>query len=177
MQAITLRLPRCLMALMILMIACTSISCNLTHHRRHQYMEKAFMAVRDSFPNADVRMIHDSIKIIFPNDIMFETSEAEILPGFMSNLAQFARFFQKYEKTNLLVTGYTDNTGEESFNDKLSEKRAENVKTKLIEFRVTPQRITTWGMGMKYPVASNKTPEGRARNRRVEFVVLYDAHL
>lgn len=110
-------------------------------------MRQAYMAVQDSFPNAQIRMMHDSIKIIFPNDIMFETAEADILPGFISNISQFSRFFQKYDKTNLLVTGYTDNTGEDEFNDKLSAKRAENVKAKLVEFRIAPQRITTWGMG------------------------------
>lgn len=178
MQAINQRLPRWVLAVMLFLIAGLSLqSCNLTHHRKHQYMRKAFMAIQDSFPNAEVRMMRDSIKIIFPDDIMFHTAEADVLPGFMNNIAQFADFFQKFNKTNLLVTGYTDNTGEESFNDKLSEKRAENVKQKLVEYRIQPQRITTWGMGMKSPVASNKTPEGRARNRRVEFVILYDANL
>ncbi len=73
---------------------------------------------------------------------------------------------------NVEVQGYTDNIGSEKSNQTLSEKRAESVKNYLIARGVKGDRITTVGYGEKNPMADNKTADGRAMNRRIEFKVV-----
>jgi len=74
----------------------------------------------------------------------------------------------------ILVTGHTDGVGSQDFNVKLSDRRAQAVQAYLIEKGVKPEKIRTEGKGKLFPVASNKSPEGRAQNRRaeIEFVGL-----
>ena len=104
---------------------------------------------------------------------MFNLNSADLLPSFQSKLNRFCRILNKYNKTNILTTGHTDNSGEESFNMKLSNDRAVNVKQRMIEQQVQEGRIFTWGLGDKSPILPNTTAEGRAKNRRVEFVILF----
>lgn len=72
---------------------------------------------------------------------------------------------------SVLVEGYTDSSGDASFNQQLSEKRAEAVKTELVANGTNPDKIKTVGHGEDNPVADNSTREGRAKNRRVEIKV------
>lgn len=81
----------------------------------------------------------------------------------------------QYLKTNLQirleVQGHTDSIGGPQFNLALSQARANSVKTYLVAAGVDPDRLTTQGFGLTIPVADNATPEGRAQNRRVVFLV------
>jgi len=69
------------------------------------------------------------------------------------------------------INGHTDNTGSKELNDALSLKRAESVKSYLVMKGVDQGRMSTAGFGYSQPVASNDTPEGRAENRRIEFII------
>lgn len=69
------------------------------------------------------------------------------------------------------IAGYTDNVGSVQLNDRLSRQRAESVRTWLVKKGISPARLTAVGKGMRDPIASNDTPEGRAQNRRIEFHV------
>jgi outer membrane protein OmpA-like peptidoglycan-associated protein len=80
----------------------------------------------------------------------------------------------KHPKTSILVTGYTDATGSDELNNKLSWLRAESAKAELLQNSIKNKRVYTWGFGSKNPVATNDTPEGRTLNRRVEVIVLHD---
>ncbi len=84
-------------------------------------------------------------------------------------LDEVVDFAAHHPESNLVVTGYTDSTGSKAYNMKLSERRAEAVKAYLVSKGVAADRITTKGEGEANPVASNKTNEGRAQNRRVEI--------
>ncbi|MDP3684896.1 MAG: OmpA family protein, partial [Ignavibacteria bacterium] len=70
------------------------------------------------------------------------------------------------------IQGHTDNIGSDSFNQKLSEQRAETVKRFLVAKGVAASRLSTVGVGPSNPVSNNKTAEGRSLNRRIEFKVL-----
>jgi outer membrane protein OmpA-like peptidoglycan-associated protein len=70
---------------------------------------------------------------------------------------------------NIEIRGYTDSIGEEDYNIQLSQRRAESVMAYLISRGIDPVRLTAKGYGSANPVASNDTPQGRAKNRRVEF--------
>jgi outer membrane protein OmpA-like peptidoglycan-associated protein len=71
----------------------------------------------------------------------------------------------------VIIKGHTDSTGEEAFNQTLSERRADGVRNFLIAESVAPPRITAIGFGESVPVAGNETSEGRQRNRRVEIEI------
>ena len=79
---------------------------------------------------------------------------------------------QKYEKYSIIVEGHTDSTGNEEYNRTLSKNRAESVGRYLIVNGIDEERLSYEGLGAQYPVDTNETPEGRARNRRVEFILV-----
>lgn len=86
-------------------------------------------------------------------------------------LSSVITFLNTYPQAKVTVTGYTDSQGSSAFNQKLSEKRAEKVKTALVDNGVENDRITTAGKGEADPIASNDTLEGRKQNRRVDINV------
>ena len=104
-------------------------------------------------------------------DILFEVNEATIKPGAERSLERISQFLQQYPDREILVEGFTDSTGESSYNQQLSERRAQAVKNALASFAVQANRVQTKGYGEEYPVASNDTPAGRQQNRRVEIVI------
>lgn len=138
-------------------------------------MHRTYKELKEKLPEATVTIVSDSIKVLFPEHLMFATSSAEINQTFYSKMANFGKILNKYSKTSILINGYTDNTGASESNVKLSNERALAAKSSLINEKVATARLFSWGHGSKDPVATNSTPEGRQKNRRVEFVVLYDA--
>ena len=79
---------------------------------------------------------------------------------------------QKYDKYSILIEGHTDSTGNEDYNVSLSKRRAQSVGEYLKKNGINAERLTYEGFGPRYPVDTNDTPEGRARNRRVEFILI-----
>lgn len=104
-------------------------------------------------------------------DVLFSTGKADLQPGAMSTIDRLGLFMAEYPSKTLLIEGYTDNVGEEAFNQGLSERRAASVRAALIEADVSPSRISTIGYGEARSIASNNTAEGRQMNRRVEIVI------
>lgn len=142
--------------------------------KKHVYMEKAYLEIKDSIKEAEVSILNDTIKVLFPENLLFEVGSAELLVSTQPLLKRFSNALNKYKKTSILINGYTDNTGGEEVNEQLSANRAENTGNVLKSFEVRPERIYTWGRGSANPIGSNSTAEGRRRNRRVEFIILYD---
>jgi len=87
-------------------------------------------------------------------------------------LSRGVEVLRKYEKYSILIEGHTDSTGDEEYNMVLSEKRAKSVGKFLIENGIDPERLSFKGYGSQYPIDTNETREGRARNRRVEFILI-----
>lgn len=151
------------------------ISCGIKRTPKEKYVEESFKEIEIIFPEAQqVGSIKDSIKIIFPNNVVFDVSSSKINVAFEQKLYRFGEILRKYDSTNLLITGYTDASGNDQSNLSLSLARANSVKDYLVTQIIAPERLFTWGLGKKSPIASNKTIEGRIKNRRVEFVVLYE---
>ncbi|UPQ88651.1 OmpA family protein [Vibrio sinaloensis] len=86
-------------------------------------------------------------------------------------ITELASFMKQFPQSKVEVTGYTDSSGPAAYNQKLSEKRAQSVAAALIEQGIAPERITATGQGENNPIATNDSPQGRAKNRRVEIVV------
>lgn len=102
--------------------------------------------------------------------ITFDTGKASLRPQSMGTINEILALLQRYPDLRFSVEGHTDNTGNASSNQALSEARAKAVCAKLEELGISADRLTAKGLGMSRPVETNDTPEGRAKNRRVEFV-------
>lgn len=99
--------------------------------------------------------------------IDFANNSYKVASSSDAELDKFADFLKKYKDYSTQITGYTDNKGSASYNKKLSKKRADEVKKLLVQRGVDASRIQTIGMGELNPIASNATPQGRAKNRRI----------
>lgn len=106
------------------------------------------------------------------SNLEFETGTAKISLKSLVSLTELAELLVEKPNYKLNISGHTDNVGKEASNKKLSQSRADAVKTFLVSKGVDKARLNAKGFGSKKPVASNKTPEGRQRNRRVEFLIV-----
>ena len=104
------------------------------------------------------------------NNILFQTAKAELLPESMAEIQKVAEYMKKNPSVRFEVQGHTDNQGSDAVNDPLSQKRAEAVVKALETLGVDVFNLRPVGKGSHEPVADNSTEEGRAKNRRVEFV-------
>jgi len=111
----------------------------------------------------------DEIVLNMPGHITFATDSTELRADFLDVLDSVAIVLKKYEKTMVEITGHTDSTGAASYNQQLSERRADSVARYLRSTGILSARIATQGVGEHYPIASNATESGRSQNRRVEL--------
>ena len=107
---------------------------------------------------------------IVTNGIRFETGKATLRPESMGVINKIYEMMKEHSGIRLSIEGHTDNVGDADLNQKLSEERAQSVKNKLVQMGISADRLATKGFGETKPVDSNASPEGRANNRRVEFV-------
>ncbi|MGO9934181.1 MAG: OmpA family protein [Steroidobacteraceae bacterium] len=107
-------------------------------------------------------------------DVMFDTGRAQLNPGSGRKLDQVAQFLTSHPERRVQIDGYTDSVGTDSYNQDLSQRRAEAVKSALVARGVDPSRIGTQGYGKGYPVADNTDSGGRQLNRRVEVIIGQD---
>lgn len=121
-------------------------------------------------PVATVETVVPERKIVMKN-IQFETNSAELKSGSFIELNKIVNILNENSSIKMQIEGHTDNVGDEMANLNLSKKRAEAVKQFLIENGITSSRLTTIGKGETEPIDSNETKEGRANNRRTEFVI------
>jgi outer membrane protein OmpA-like peptidoglycan-associated protein len=105
-------------------------------------------------------------------DVLFDAGKATVGPGAQRSIDKLAEFLKTYPKRNVLIEGHSDSFGNEDFNLKLSQQRADAVRDLLVARGIASQRIRTKGYGAKFPLVDNDTPVGRQQNRRVEVLVL-----
>jgi outer membrane protein OmpA-like peptidoglycan-associated protein len=104
-------------------------------------------------------------------DVLFDTGRAELNPGAGRKLDQLAQFLNEHKDRRVQIDGFTDSVGTDSYNEDLSRRRADAVKSALMFRGVDSPRIATQGYGKAYPVANNSDSGGRQLNRRVEVVI------
>ncbi|MEL4299587.1 OmpA family protein [Acinetobacter ursingii] len=112
-----------------------------------------------------------SVGLVMPGNITFDTNKSNIKPNFYSTLNKVAQTLAEDNKSAILVTGYTDSTGNDSINIPLSQARAQSVANYLSGQGVSSARINAQGYGSANPIASNATADGREQNRRVEISI------
>ncbi|MGH8705022.1 MAG: outer membrane protein OmpA [Burkholderiales bacterium] len=111
-------------------------------------------------------------KVTLAADVLFDFDKAVLKPEGKNKLDDLANKVRGINLEVVIAIGHTDSIGSDAYNQKLSVRRAESVKAYLVSKGVEPNRIYTEGKGEKQPVASNKTKEGRQKNRRVEIEVI-----
>ncbi|WP_319482172.1 OmpA family protein [uncultured Draconibacterium sp.] len=141
------------------------------------YMDKQAEELQEDLEGADVERIGEGIKITFDSGILFGFDSSELTYASKENIAELAETLQKYEDTEILIEGHTDNKGSDSYNQNLSEKRAGSVADQLKILGVAATRISEAGYGEEMPIADNSTEEGRAQNRRVEVAIFANKKL
>ena len=110
--------------------------------------------------------------ITLSGSVLFVSAKADVLPDARVKLDSVAKaLLEQDPSASILVEGYTDSQGGAAFNQELSQRRADSVRTYLVSRGLPPERVTAQGFGLASPIADNASPEGRANNRRVEIVV------
>lgn len=142
------------------------------------YMDVQEAKLRQQLEGTGVRVVRngDVIQLVMPGNITFDTNSAAIRADFFSVLDSVALVLAEYDKTAIRISGHTDSTGSDSYNQRLSQQRAGSVGTYLSR-KVDAGRIQAVGYGESSPVASNDTAAGRQQNRRVELELMPPAQL
>jgi outer membrane protein OmpA-like peptidoglycan-associated protein len=104
-------------------------------------------------------------------DVLFDTGRSELKSGATRKIDQLAQFLMEHPDRRVQIEGFTDSVGTDSYNEDLSQRRADAVKAALINRGIEPSRVGTEGYGKAYPVANNNDSGGRQLNRRVEVVI------
>ncbi|NMC74513.1 MAG: OmpA family protein [Geobacteraceae bacterium] len=150
------------------------------------YMDKQEADMRQALANAEAASIQrerqvldeasrrdvDVLTVTFKSDYLFAVNSSSLLPGAYDEINRVANVLNQYPQTTIVISGHTDSTGSEQYNQALSERRANSVRNALIGMGVNPARMTTIGYGKSKPVASNATEAGRQLNRRVELRII-----
>ena len=123
---------------------------------------------------AETKRTDEGLVTKLKSDITFDTGKATVKPDAKENLRQMAAIMKKYPENVLTIKGFTDSTGSEPLNDRLSEQRAASVEKELVKNGLPEKIIDIRGFGEDQPVAPNDTAEGRSQNRRVEIEIKVD---
>ena len=130
------------------------------------HMDKQAAELRADLKGARVERVGEGIEITLDSGLMFNFDSFTLTPGTKENLTGLAKTLNKYEDTDILIEGHTDNTGTEDYNMTLSQKRANTVSDYLKQLSVKSGRITTKGYGEEQPISVNDQ-----ENRRVEVAI------
>lgn len=135
------------------------------------YMDQQEKKLRQQLQGTGVSVtrIGDNIVLNMPGNITFATDSQDINANFYQTLNSVGLVLKEYDKTIVEVTGHTDSTGSDEYNQGLSQRRANSVATYLISQGLMAQRFVVQGMGESQPIASNNDAAGRQANRRVEI--------
>src|SRR3954454_2057285 len=134
-------------------------------------MDKQAEDIQKTVPSAKVERVAEGITVEFSNAVMFGFNSYALAPAADTTLNSLITILNKYPETNIEVQGHTDSTGTFEYNQTLSENRAHSAAQYLKDHGIASTRITEKGYGKTAPKYPNSTPEGRAMNRRVEFLI------
>lgn len=134
-------------------------------------MDKQAEEMKQVLGDAEVRREGEGIVINFKEKVLFAYDKSDLGTSAQSSLTKLVNVLNKYPDTDIQIIGHTDANGSDAYNQKLSEQRANAVINFLSSNNIGTSRLTAKGMGESDPIASNDTEDGRAQNRRVEFVI------
>jgi len=121
--------------------------------------------------NLQLRQTESGV-VVTLGDVLFSSGQTQLVEGGLSSLEEVVDLLQTEPDKKIRVEGHTDSLGDAEANLQLSEQRAQAVREALISLGVAAERVTALGMGEDFPIASNEDEAGRARNRRVDVILL-----
>lgn len=135
------------------------------------YMDHQESKLREQLQGTGVSVtrVGNDLILNMPGSITFEVNQSAIRASFYDVLNSVVLVVNEFDKTIIEISGYTDSTGAESYNQELSERRSASVGNYFKAQAVAPGRVVTKGFGERFPVADNETAAGRENNRRVEL--------
>ncbi len=142
-----------------------------------RYMDKQAAEIQNDVKGAKVERIGEGIRITFDSGILFDVGSYKLKEEAKNNIKELSKVLQKYDDTNVLIEGHTDDTGSDELNMKLSEQRADAVGDYAKSLGVLGSRMAIKGYGESQPIADNKTESGRRDNRRVEIAIMANKKL
>lgn len=120
-----------------------------------------------------VSKTNEGVVLTFESDVLFATNSSYLSEKAKVTMKNMVAYVNKnYPNASIQVNGHTDATGEDDYNQWLSEKRAASVKTFAVSLGLDESKVSTKGYGKAKPVATNSTADGRQKNRRVEVIIL-----
>lgn len=145
----------------------------ITYAEVPAYVDSQYIVLQDELRGTGVHVRKQGQQIVLdmPSDVTFAFNKYDIQPRFYSVLSAVSRTLGHYPATYVDVNGHTDAIGSYSYNQVLSERRADTVADFLTARQVNPVRLHVQGFGKTEPIASNATIEGRSANRRVEIIL------
>lgn len=134
-------------------------------------MDKQAKEIEQKVPDVKVERVGEGIVVEFNSKILFGFDSSDLTSQAQNNLNKLATVLKEYPDTDIEIQGHTDSKGTDSYNQDLSLRRAYAVKYYLSQQGISGRRMNTAGFGESAPEYSNDTEEGRAMNRRVEFLI------
>lgn len=134
-------------------------------------MDKQAEAIKATVPDAKVERVGEGIVVEFSSNILFGFDKSLLSFDAKANLDKLVTVLNEYKDTDIELQGHTDNKGSESYNQNLSEKRAQTVSGYLAAKGISSGRLNIKGFGESAPKYDNDTESGRTQNRRVEFLI------
>lgn len=148
--------------------------------KQKEELEKELASVRELANKKDTTYIIqtvkdsnnlDAIRLVLGDAVLFSTGSYTLTPVAEAALSKVAYNLGQFPDTDITIVGFTDNTGSQSLNDKLSLERAQSVENYLAARGISTSRMKAIGQGWNNPIAPNATAAGRAQNRRVEIYI------
>jgi outer membrane protein OmpA-like peptidoglycan-associated protein len=141
--------------------------------RREAADKRAAKAASELAAFASVKQEARGLVITLSGSVLFATNRSDLLPSAQMKLDEVGLALTRQDaESKMTVEGHTDSQGQASYNQELSQKRAQSVRDYLVSKGIAADRITAQGFGLTRPIADNGSAEGRANNRRVEIVVV-----
>jgi outer membrane protein OmpA-like peptidoglycan-associated protein len=134
-------------------------------------MDKQAEEIKNEVPGAKVERVGEGIVVEFNNQVLFGFDRSDLNDNARTSLNELIQVLNKYPDTNIEIQGHTDNTGTDSYNQGLSERRAGAVASYLKSNGIRSSRVTTKGYGETAPKYPNDTESGQSQNRRVDFLI------
>jgi outer membrane protein OmpA-like peptidoglycan-associated protein len=163
-----------LKTLMILLVMGMPVACTMVSKDPHSEADVVPITLLSSeFKAQSLEGVQTDRGLLFTfnNSVFFKVDKANLLPEGRLTIEKLVDTIQKYGSRKVYIEGHTDNTGEASYNQQLSEKRANTVRSTLVAKGVDPNRLVVKAYGETRPVSSNATKAGRQQNRRVEVLI------
>ncbi|MCM4173262.1 OmpA family protein [Arenibacter sp. TNZ] len=137
-------------------------------------MDRQAERIEEEIPGAEVTRVGEGINVTFNEDagVYFDTNKSDVKGTSATTLDRMVGILKEYPDTNILVEGHTDSAGPDDYNLNLSKQRAQSVTNYLTVNGISRNRLTTAWYGEAQPKADNGTAAGKAKNRRVELVIV-----